>query len=220
MEMNENTINRHLSLKGNNSDELKLAIASLVTNFLKQYGSVEDVRRALSSNRVYWRDNLIKQEQNLAKIIKDTPADKEAKILVANALLDYSEKLILFAHRDIVKPEKRIEKNPVVNIVNAIVNGFDLEDRKKFWMDTFDVQKDIVFDILSANLDKEVDLRASMVFINYSNIMMANLENDKGVVERIKEGIEKLTKMREKAEENINGKEDKPADNLNSRPKL
>lgn len=84
------------------------AIKSLITHFVKKYGNIEDIRKAFSANRIEWRDNLLKQEKNLVRVIKETSAHEDAKVLIANTVLEFSERLIVLAHKDIVKPEKEL----------------------------------------------------------------------------------------------------------------
>lgn len=185
-----------LDIRGVDARTIDTVAKSMIAHFIKRYGNIEEIRKAFSSNRNEWRDNLMKQEKNMIRVINETPAHQDAKMLIADAILDLSERLVVLAHKDIVNQDKKVDENHVVNIINTLINSFDLEDRKRFWMDTFEKQNEFVFDVLNSNLGRDIDMRAAKVLIMYADIMMLKVEKNKSIAEKVAEFLNKINENR------------------------
>lgn len=83
-----------------------------------------------------------------------------------------------------------------MNIVNTLVNGFDLEDRKRFWMDTFEKQNELLFDVLNSNLGRDIDMRAAKVLITYADILMLKVEKNKSIGEKVADFLNRINENR------------------------
>lgn len=160
------------TIKGLDPKIVMESIPKVITGIKSSIEVYKKLKTSYYSEKIKWRDDVIKHEKSLVEVmnvIKDPPNKK----MIADGIVDLSQKLLETAEEDLTANKS---DNPFVKLMQELVRRFDLDGKRKFWLETFDKQKDILVSVLKSDIDRETEFKACKMMINYCDLLITGVD--------------------------------------------
>jgi hypothetical protein len=152
-------------------------LETLLGNAGRILNSAFDILSSQTLNRNAWRDNLIARENELAELLQISALGEAQKTIISNALIEYSNEIHKLMYKDLEKLHPR-SANVAVDIINSFANNSELNFKKKFWLDTIEMQNKVLMDVAKSDVADNIKTVACGLIVQNSNILIAGLKRE------------------------------------------